>query len=157
MPDNTQPQTLVSYSPNEKSTLDIFDFESFFQRQQPSLAGAGFDPASLPFTHGPSLYLQNQPSQLKFTMPDFEKISGGVDTPVNAQAPALGRSLSIGQYLHNDPTGTNDEDLQVQPLLQKNESFGLLPNIVKKESNESPCISSSPQEIQKSKFALNPE
>ena len=52
---------------------------------------------------------------------------------------------------------SNDEDLHPQPVLQKNESFGLLPPIVKKESNESPGISSYPQEIQKSKFALNPE
>jgi len=57
--------------------------------------------------------------------------------------------------LHNDPTGgAHDEELPPQPALQKNESFGIYPPIVKKDSNESPGAS---QETQKSKFALNPE
>jgi len=52
------------------------------------MSGAGFDPTTLSFAYQPSLFLQNQPTQLKFMMPDFEKMSGagsgGVETPVNA-------------------------------------------------------------------------
>jgi hypothetical protein len=90
-------------------------------------------------------------------MPELEKVSGGggVDTPLSAHAPpVLGRSLSIGQFLHNDPTAAHDEDLPQQPALQKNESFGIYPAMGKRDSNESPGAS---QETQKSKFALNPE
>ena len=93
-------------------------------------------------------------------IPDHEKLSGvgGVDTPLSAKAPpALVRSLSVGQFLHNDPTSgaAHDEEIPQQPpALQKNESFGIYPQMAKKDSNESPGAS---QETQKSKFAINPE